>query len=312
MKKIFILLAIVSYFSSASFAQEEAVFMHYTFNPVLINPAATGFDKEHHDVFINIRSSWTGFPGTAKTYALSYNGPIGKRLGIGGMVYTENVAGLTRFRGQLSYAFQYQVKDFDMAFGLSTEWHRISIDNSITASVLFDEGDETVMEAINGETEFDATIGIYGSYKDRIFFGLSSPGLVRGKLDQIAGEGDGGPFQYVTANLGAEFDLSESKVKLMPSILVKQIRGVGFQTDVNLIASFLKDQLMTGLTYRAGTGGNLGVILGTKYSNLQFIYTYDVYMGEFQKYNGGSHEITINFEFNRGEGKYDRTLKYRK
>lgn len=312
MKKIFILFAALVYFCNVSIAQEEAVFMHYTFNPVLINPAATGFDRQHHDVFINIRSSWTNFPETPKTYALSYNGPIGKRLGLGGMLYTENVAGLTRFRGQLSYAFQYQIKDFDMAFGLSTEWHRTSIDNSIVNSVLFDVDDEIVMEAIDGQTEFDATIGVYGSYKQRIFFGLASPGLVRGKLDQISGEGDGGPFQFVTANLGGKFDLAESKVKLMPSILVKKVRGVDVQTDVNLIASFLKEQLLTGLTYRTGTGGNLGLILGTKYNSLQFIYTYDVYMDEFQKYNGGSHEITINFEFNRGDGKYDRSMKYRK
>ncbi len=312
MKKIFILFATLAYFCNVSIAQEEAVFMHYTFNPVLINPAATGFDRQHHDVFINIRSSWTNFPETPKTYALSYNGPIGKRLGLGGMLYTENVAGLTRFRGQLSYAFQYQIKDFDMAFGLSTEWHKTSIDNSVVNSVLYDIDDEVVMEAINGQTEFDATIGVYGSYKDRIFFGLASPGLVRGKLDQISGTGDGGPFQFLTANLGGKFDLAESKVKLMPSILVKKVRGVDVQTDVNLIASFLKEQLLTGLTYRAGTGGNLGLILGTKYNSLQFIYTYDVYMDEFQKYNGGSHEITINFEFNRGDGKYDRSMKYRK
>ncbi len=303
----------VAYFSNVSIAQEEAVFMHYTFNPVLINPAATGFDKEHHDVFINIRSSFTNFPETPKTYALSYNGPVGKRLGLGGMIYTENVAGLTRFRGQLSYAFQYQVNDFDMAFGMSTEVHKTSIDNSVVNSVLFDVDDDVVNRAIDGQTEFDATIGVYGSYKDRIFFGVASPGLVRGKLDQISGKDTRGPFQLFTANVGGKFDVAESKVKLLPSLLVKKVRGVdGIQTDVNLIASFLKEQLMTGLTYRAGTGGNLGIILGTKYNTLQFIYTYDVYMGEFQKYNGGSHEITINFEFNRGKGAYDRSMKYRK
>ncbi|MFT5384116.1 MAG: type IX secretion system PorP/SprF family membrane protein [Saprospiraceae bacterium] len=311
MKKTLILFAFIAYCCSSAIAQEEAVFMHYIFNPTLINPAATGFDKEHHDVFINVRSSWTNFPDAPKTYALSYNGPVGKRLGLGAMIYSENVAGLTRFRGQLSYAFQYQIKDFDMAFGMSTEWHRTSIDNSVTNSVLYEEGDERVLAAMDGETEFDATIGIYGGYKDRIFFGLSSPGLVRGKLDQISDTGDGGPFQYLLANLGGKFELAESKVKLMPSILVKKVRGVDFQTDVNLVASFLKDQLMTGLTYRAGTGGNLGIILGTKYNTLQFIYTYDVYMDDFQKYNGGSHEITINFQFNRGSGQYDRSLKYR-
>lgn len=310
MKKIFILFAFIAYFAGQVSAQEEAVFSHYIFNPALINPAAAGFDRAHHDVFINIRSAWANFPDAPKTYALSYNGPVGNRLGLGGMIYSENIAGLSRFRGQLSYAFNYEINDFDMALGVSTEWHRTRIDNSIIGGPLYDEGDERVLAAMNGDTEFDATLGFFGGYKDRVFFGLSAPGLIRGKLDNIAGA-DGGPFQFITGYLGGKFDLADSKVKLMPSILVKNVRDVDFHTDINLVASFLKEQLMTGLTYRAGTGGNLGIILGTKYSSIQFIYTYDVYMDEFQKYNSGTHEITINFEFNRKAGSYDRSEKYR-
>ena len=92
---------------------------------------------------------------------------------------------------------------------------------------------------------------------------------------------------------------------------MKKVRNVDFHTDLNLLATFLNEQLITGLTYRVGTGGNLGITLGTKYSALRVLYTYDVYMGDFQKYNGGSHEITINFSFNRVAGNYDRTAKYR-
>lgn len=286
--------------------------MHYTFNPVLINPAATGFDPNHHNVFVNIRSSWTNFPETPKTYAISYNGPVGNRLGIGAMLYTENVAAMTRYRGQLSYAFNYQVKEVSMALGLSTEWHRISVNKDFASSPLYEAGDTRIEEAMDGDNAFDATLGIYGSYKDKLYFGVSVPGLIRGELDKISGKGDGGLLQFITFNVGGDLPVNDSKIILKPSILLKQVRNVDFQADVNLLASFLNEQLITGLTYRGGTGGNLGIILGTKYSSLRFIYTYDVYLGDFQKYNGGSHEITINFEFDRGEGTYDRSKKYRK
>ncbi len=310
MKKIIILLITVAYFGSTSYAQEEAVFMHYTFNPVLINPAATGFNPDHHDIFINVRSSWTGFPDAPKTYALSYNGPIGNRLGLGALIYSENVAALTRFRAQLSYAFRFQIKDVNMAFGLSTEWHKMSLSNSISNSDFYEDyiGDMSIEEAMSGNSEFDASVGLYGSFKRKLFFGISSPGLIRNKLDSEKG---GDLFKYVTFNVGGEIELNDSKVKLIPSILLKKVRNVDFQTDLNLIATFLNEQLITGLTYRAGTGGNLGITLGTKYSSLRFVYTYDVYMGDFQKYNGGSHEITINFQFNRAAGNYDRSAKYR-
>lgn len=284
--------------------------MHYTFNPVLINPAATGFDPEHHDVFINIRSAWTGFPDSPKTYALSYNGPIGNRLGLGALVYAENVASLSRLRAQLSYAFRFQIEDISMAFGLSTEWHRTALSSSVTNSAFYADyiGDMPIEDAMDGMNEFDASLGLYGSFKRKIFFGVASPGLIRNKLESEKG---GNLFKYITVNVGGEFELNDSKVKLIPSILLKRVRNVDFQTDVNLLATFFKEQLITGLTYRGGTGGNLGITLGTKYSSLRVLYTYDLYMGEFQKYNGGSHEISINFEFNRVNGNYDRSAKYR-
>jgi type IX secretion system PorP/SprF family membrane protein len=310
MKKIIILLMSVAYFCNTSNAQEEAIFMHYTFNPVLINPAATGFDPEHHDIFINIRSAWSGFPDAPKTYALSYNGPIGNRLGLGGMIFSENVAALSRVRAQLSYSFRFQIKDVNMAFGLSTEWHRMQLSNSISNSDFYDDyiGDTAIEDAMNGTSEFDASVGLYGSYKRKVFFGIAAPGLVRNKLESEKG---GDLFKYYTVNVGGEFELNDSKVKLIPSILLKKVRNVDFQADLNLLATFLNEQLITGLTYRGGTGGNLGITLGTKYSALRVVYTYDIYMGDFQKYNGGSHEITINFSFNRVEGNYDRSAKYR-
>jgi type IX secretion system PorP/SprF family membrane protein len=310
MKKIIILLLSVAYFSNTSIAQEEAVFMHYQFNPVLINPAATGFNPEYSDIFINIRSAWASFPDAPKTYALSYNGPIGNRLGLGGMIYSENVAALTRYRAQLSYSFRFQIKDVDMAFGLSTEWHRMQLSNTISNSDFYEDyiGDMSIEDAMTGTSEFDASVGLYGSYKRKIFFGIASPGLIRNKLESETG---GDLFKYYTVNVGGEFELNNSKVKLIPSLLVKKVRNVDFQYDLNLLATFLNEQLITGLTYRGGTGGNLGISLGTKYSALRIVYTYDVYMGDFQKYNGGSHEITINFRFNRVEGNYDRSAKYR-
>ena len=131
--------------------------------------------------------------------------------------------------------------------------------------------------------------------------------MIRNKLENEKG---GDLFKYLVLNVGGEFELN-SKVKLIPSLLFKNVRNVDPQVDVNLLATFLNEQLITGLTYRAGTGGNIGISLGTKYSALRFVYTYDVYMGEFQKYNGGSHEITINFSFNRVAGNYDRSAKYR-
>ncbi|MEO1516656.1 MAG: PorP/SprF family type IX secretion system membrane protein [Bacteroidota bacterium] len=312
MKKI-VLLSIICLALNYASAQEEAVLGHYLFNPVLINPGATGFDQTNHSIFMNIRSSYSSFPGAPRTYALSYNGAVGKRLGIGGMMYTENIASLTYYRGQLSFAFRYEANDLEMAAGFATQFNRVRIDDEdYLGNSIYDQDDEILAIYGDGERVFDASLGVYGSYKKNLIFGLSFPSLIRARLDEIEGQSSDGGLSHFTAFVGGDLAIDDYKIKLQPSILVKRLRAVPFQVDFNLLSSFLQDKLITGLKYTAGAGGNFGILLGTKYNAIRFIYSYDVYLGDFQQYNDGSHEITINFMLKRGDGKFDRSKKYRK
>lgn len=311
MKKIIYLICFLA-FSLNVQAQEEAVFTHYTINPMLINPGATGFDDLHHNLFMNLRASWTGFTGTPRNYAINYNGPISKSLGLGAMIFSENIASINRTRAQLSYAIRFKTKDFKISAGVSTEYHRISLDNSVINGAvpgLYDVDDTVLETLVDGEGNFDASLGVYGSYLDQVFFGVSLPSLVRNRLDRI--EGLDGDLNFLV-NVGGKFAIPETKVILQPSILLKQVRYSPLLTDINLLASFLNEQLITGVSYRGGAGGTLGLTLGTKYNAIRLLYSYDVFLDEFQSYNAGSHEITINFNFDRKNGGFDRSKKYRK
>ncbi|MEL6866571.1 MAG: PorP/SprF family type IX secretion system membrane protein [Bacteroidota bacterium] len=314
MKKICLLFFSLTFAVQWANAQEEAVFGHYMFNPVLINPGATGFDAAHHNIFMNINSAWSNFPGAPQTYALSYNGPIGKRLGLGGMVYTENVASMTFYRAQLNFAFRYEMNDFDISAGFATQFHRMRVDNEgFTTSTLYDLDDDLLNLAMDGERVFDASLGAYGTYKEDVFFGISFPSLIRTRLDEIEGVRESGSgLEFFTLHGGGNLKVKDYKINLQPSILIKRLRNVPFQVDFNLLSTFLDDKLITGLTYTAGAGGDLGITLGTKYNTVRFIYSYGLYFGNFQQYNGGSHEVTVNFQFNRSKGKFDRSRKYRK
>ncbi len=312
MKKLSIFILVVFCAFVKINAQEEDVFKHAQMNPILINPATAGADAEHHKVFMNVRRAWTNFPGTPTSYALSYNGPIGKRLGIGAMLFTENVAAITRYRAQLSYAFRYQIKDFNLALGLSTEYHRMRLTNEVLEDPLYMAGDESISAAMDGIKVFDASLGVFVSHNLGTYFGISLPSLVSNKLDEISGEESGSFLNNFTVLAGHRFDLKESNFSIEPSVLVKKISNVDLQADIGFRAGFLKDRILSGLIYRTGTGGSLAILLGTKYNNLKFLYSYDVYFDDFQSYNGGSHEVTFAFEFDRKEGKFDRSKKYRK
>ena len=294
-------------------AQEEAVFKHHHSNSVLLNPATVGLDREHHNITMNIRSSWAGFPGAPKTYALTYNGAAGKMVGIGGMLYTESVADVTQFRGQLGYSMGYKVENLAIRAGMSLEYHRTDVSRNAIDGDLYDVDDSTIERGIDGEKIFDTAIGLYASFKDKIYVGYTAPNLIRTVIDDIEGGQDtGGNFRYYILHAGGNFDFSDLKIKLQPSIVLRKVRDVDTQVDVSLLASFLKEQLITGLMYRAGTGSSVGVVLGTKYNSVKFLYSFDFYTDTFQDYSGGAHEITVGFQFARGKGSFDRSKKYRK
>jgi len=314
MKKVTLLIVAILCLAKISSAQEEAIYLHNPFNPTYYNPGAAGFNVAEHNLFMNVRSAWTAFPNTPKTYAISYNGAFGKQFGLGAMLFSENIAAITRTRLNLSYAYRIELKKMTLSAGFSTDFHRFRVINDPNENHFYQENDAIIEEAVNGKRFFDVTLGFYASFGENGFAGLTIPSLIRAGLDQIDGGGteNGLSIQHFTINVGNAFYLSDYKVKLEPSILIKSIRNVPFQADFNLIGYFLNEQLITGMTYRAGTGGNLGLYLGTKYKSVRFIYSYDMYFKQFQQYNGGSHEVTVNLKFDRKKGKYDRAKKYRK
>lgn len=300
MKKILLLISCLYFLQSAS-AQDEAIFSHYTINPVMINPAAAGF-TETQSIFGSLRASWSGFPGAPKTYGVVYNGPIGKTFGLGAGLYAESAAQMTRLRGILNYAFRFSIKeDIKLAAGFSTEFQQMQLNNEVFGNDFFEAGDNLIEDAVNGLNIFDASAGVYGTYLENTFFGFSFANLVRSRLDDIGGSTSNSFFQFYTFLVGHRIEIEELNFTLEPSIMVRQIRDVPRQFDINVKAGFLQDQLITGLSYRGleGSEGALGILLGTRLSSLEVYYTFDISFLEFQQYNAGSHEITLAFRLKK-------------
>ena len=284
MKKNILTIVVLLLFIGFANAQEEAVFKHHHSNSLLLNPATVGLDRDHHTILMNIRSAWSGFPGAPKTYAISYNGAAGKMVGLGGLLYTESIADITQFRGQFAYSIGYEVEDLAIRAGMSLEYHRTDISNSAIDGELYDPGDMVIERGMDGEKVFDTALGLYGSYKKMIYFGYTAPNLIRTVLDEIEGADEGGNFKYFILHAGGNFDINDYKIKLQPSVVFRKVRDVSNQIDVSLLASFLQEQLITGLMLRSGTGSSIGVVLGTKYNSVKFLYSFDFYTDTFQDY----------------------------
>lgn len=300
--------------STTLVAQDEAVFNHYVQNPIIINPAAAGFADEY-TVQLNARAAWSGFEGSPKTVAARINGPVGDAFGIGAAIFSETAAQQRRLKGQLDVAFRFGLgkevrgeQAFQASFGFFTQFQRLTLDPSIINNVHYNGGDEEIMAMLDGKNVFDAGIGVYGTYLNRTFGGLTINNLVSNRLDVISGTTAEDGFNF-TFLLGQTFRVEELNVNLTPSIMMRDIQDAPFMMDFNLQAGFLNDQFIAGLSYRYL--GAVGLLLGTELNGFQLYYSYDLSFGGFQQYNNGSHEFTVGYSIDRKSIKDARDRKVR-
>lgn len=307
MKNFILIIASIFILQEVSAQEQSAVFSHYFLNPILVNPSVAGFD-DLHKLQMNIRSQWTGFPESPKSYHIGYNGPIGKTLGIGLGLMSENLGNRSNLRFQMNYAFRYGWENVKFAAGFSTEFHTLKVAESVLDNPHYQAGDPIVENAIDGNRVFDASLGFWTEFYENTFVGLSFQNLVVTKIGEIeSGDPEGSFLKYVTLNFGHTFDIEEYNFKLTPSVMVQRIKDTPFSADFNIMGSFIDDKLIAGLSYRAGLGGAVGLMLGTNVDVFRIYYSYDVSFQTVQQYNGGTHEVTVAFDFAAGKKKFDRS-----
>lgn len=287
---------------AAAFAQESAVYSQYQIHPVLINPGYTGFENKH-EVIGNVHSSWTGFAGAPTAYTLLYTAPVGDKLALGGGIFSEKAGNQNVMKLQLNYAFRFQMQKARIGLGLSTDFINRSLKSDLLDNPLVQPNDDVLEENVNGQSIFDATIGTYMLYDERFFVGLSLPNAIRTRLDDVLVEETdqqrNSLFQHYIFQFGYIANIASQNFKVIPSLTMRNVRDTPYQIDLNVQGRFLEEKLIAGLTFRPNNEGSMAFLLGSRYQQFQVTYSYDVAFSRFQKYNSGSHEISLSYSFAR-------------
>jgi type IX secretion system PorP/SprF family membrane protein len=308
---IFFLIAV----TAKMVAQDEATFNHYTVNPVLVNPAFTGNDDKYH-IFGHYRTQWTGFANAPQTYALSVNGPLADKVGIGAMVLSEHFGLTNRLRGQLSYAYHYkgEKQGFQAGFGFSTEFHRTSLDNSVTSNSFYEAVDRTVEANVKNVSIFDATVGAYAVFNNKFTVHVALPNLIRAKLGEVSETGVKEKTFLRQFLLGATYkSVMSDKLTIEPSIQMRRVLQAPFEVEMNLMARFMQERFSAGMYFRPGSSGAMGLTMGIKENFFQIYYSYNASIAEFKSYNQQGHEITMGIALNRpSKDKSSATTKKKK
>lgn len=289
---VFILLAVVSSaVAQVRYFDERYISTLSFLNPVLINPGATG-NAGTHQVIVNYKNKWATFPGTPKTYLVSYDGPVADRLGFGVLASSDTNGSLetTKLQGSLSYTIE-SPKNV-IGAGFSAEYINHNLAGDVITNRYVEDGDALILDRSGGNGFFDVSVGAHGLYDKTISYGIALPSLVSSRI----GDSDDSFTREIgfIANVGYIYTKGDASFE--PSVFVKQLNNVPFHADINLLGRFIDDKLRGGITYTVGGDKRVGFLVGATFNAMGLNYSYNASRHDFQTYNNGSHEFSLRFD----------------
>lgn len=305
MKKI--LLIISCYFCLGNiYAQQENAFSQYHLNPFLLNPAAAG-SNNLPTIFLHGRFQWTSLPNSPKTGLISFQAPFGK-VGLGAMVFSDQVASLKRFGANFAYAYRSTIDRYTLSIGISGHYQRFFLDNNALEG-LENPDDIVVTDAMNGLNVYDANLGVYFS-SNRMYVGFSVPNLIQARLNTI-GTNISTISQLTRQYIftaGYRYLPEKAMFSVEPSILVRKVETLPFQALLTMKIGMMQERFFTAFTY--GTTDIITMTLG--YQILpegKIAYSYDYSLGEIYRYTGGTHEMSLVWELGKNNTKRAKPTK---
>ncbi len=307
MKKIFVtvlVLVTLGLFTNKTYAQQDAQYTQYMYNPLSVNPAYAG-SRDVLSFGALYRSQWVGLDGAPRTMNFSMHSPVGKKVGLG-VNFTRDeifIADETNLDVNFSYTLNVSEQG-KLALGLKGGAHLLNIDSNKLNTGGFNNGDPDTQ--INIDNKFSPQIGAGAFYyTEKFYLGLSVPNFLETEhFDESSNSNNSSATAEERMNYylmtGYTFDLTDN-LKFKPALLTKLVQGSPLQVDVS--ANFLVHEKLTlGAAYRwsAAISGLVGFQVNDQ---IMIGFAYDRETTELQQYNDGSYELFLRFElFNRNDG----------
>lgn len=281
------------FFSIVASAQQDAQFTQYMYNTIEVNPAYAG-SRGALSVFGLYRTQWVGLDGAPETSTFSVNTPLNNSdLGLGVSLVNDKIGPTTEntLSADLSYTIPTS-PDWKLSFGIKATANLFNLD--INKLSMEDQNDQQFQNLKNRITP-NVGAGIY-YHSDRAYIGLSVPNFIetdRYNSDDTAIFKDKINYYLIA---GYVFNLDRLEyVKFKPALMAKMVEGAPLQVDVSGNFMF-NDKFVLGLAYR--WSASVSAMAGFQVSKGMYIgYGYDHETTQLRKYNSGSHEIFLRFEF---------------
>lgn len=281
-------------------AQQDPLFSQYMNNPVSINPAYAG-SRGTMNITALARQQWVGIDGAPETLSLSFNSPLhAYHIGVG-LSLVHDIIGPVRQTGLYAdYAYHLKVSSKSkLGLGLKGgfnfyDYNLLSLRGVSDDEYLALQGDQNMFLPNFG-------LGLY-YYSDKHYLGISVPKLLRNSLSE-----DNNTLDVVNHEerhyflMGGLIIDVANFIKFKPSFTSRLVSGSPFSTE--LTGAFIfHEKLVLGVMYRFedSFGGLVNFQLSPQ---LMIGYAYDQTHSRLRKYNSGTHEIMISYDFKFGNRK---------
>ncbi|EJG00232.1 hypothetical protein D3C87_606390 [compost metagenome] len=287
------LILVFMFFSIVSNAQQDAQYTQYMYNTIEVNPAYAG-SRGALSVFGLYRTQWIGLDGAPETSTFSVNTPLkNSDLGLGVSLVNDKIGPTVEntLSADLSYTIPTS-ESWNLSFGIKGTANLFNIDIN---KLSYEDQDDPQFQNLKNKFSPNVGAGIY-YHSDRAYIGLSVPNFIetnRYDSDDVAIFKEKINYYLIA---GYVFNLDRLEyIKFKPALMAKMVEGAPLQVDVSGNFMF-NDKFVLGLAYR--WSASVSAMAGFQVTKGMYIgYGYDHETTQLRKYNSGSHEIFLRFEF---------------
>ena len=275
-------------------AQRDIHFSQYNFQPLLINPALSGYSTDIETTF-GYKKQWLGLENAPSYSAFSINSPIIHGGGGVGLQLTNQSFGQSKQNSFLfSFAYKIRVNKGTLAIGIETGFRQYSLNVN---DLIIDNQNDIVLKDVNNIIHPDLGLGVYYQTANT-HIGLTAKKMI-GKQYTIESDF----FQYNYYSLYAM-----KKIKIGANDKLYLSTFLNFDKNVPTLADFsinflIHNGLRCGLAYR--TSNELAFIAGIKLNkivqklneDISVGYAFNQSLSALKSVNSGTHEVLLTYKF---------------
>ncbi len=299
MKKLYLVLMLLTLLDYNLQAQQNPHFSQYMYNMNIVNPAYAG-SKESIAGGLLYRQQWVGLEGAPTTATLSMHSPIGKNVGLGLSIISDKIGPVDEKNVNLDFSYTLKFgNESRLSFGIKTGavFHKIGLFSEIGNGYTVQPGDISFSENSN-TINLNLGSGVFFHNK-KYYAAFSVPNMLNNKYLDITHNGQaykfGSTTQHYFLTSGYVFDLSEN-TKFKPSFMLKSAFRAPISMDFSANFWFF-EKFEAGATYRLSD--SYGAMVNyTVTPSIRIGYAYDHIISELKTTAPASHELMILFDLN--------------